>query len=149
EAVAFILSLIGDPPQLIPTPPPAPPRPGPSVFHHRASNCSGGNLAVRIAAYSARLPHLREGQGRPKVAFGFGAWLVRDLALADSLALEWLERWDGGNSPPLGRERLAEILNDAHQYGRNPVGCGRTVESGRRVCPARRVGHSVISFTVE
>jgi hypothetical protein len=38
----------------------------------------------------ARLPNLGEGQGRDDVAYRFGCWLVRDLALSDSEALTWL-----------------------------------------------------------
>jgi hypothetical protein len=28
---------------------------------------------------------------------------VRELSLADEVALDWLERWDAGNNPPKGR----------------------------------------------
>ena len=73
------------------------------------------------------------------------AWLVRDLARDDDVALAWLERWDSGNSPPLGRERLAEVLADAHAYGTSPIGCGLAPEKQRR----DRHGHRILSFELE
>jgi hypothetical protein len=99
-----------------------------------------GNLSARIARYAAHLPNLSKGQGRTKVAFAFAAWLVRDMARGDDVALAWLERWDAGNQPPLGRDRLLEIVADAHQYGRNPVGCGLLPEMPRR----DRHGHRIL-----
>jgi hypothetical protein len=85
---------------------------------------AGGNLSARVAAYLARLPNLGEGQGRDGVAYHFACWLVRDMALSDPIALEALERWDAGNSPPKGRARLEEIVKSAHLYGRSAVGSG-------------------------
>jgi hypothetical protein len=121
DAVEFILSLGGDPPSLVPDlpPPAAPAAPRPPHITLRP-----GYHAGRIAAFMRRLPHLAEGQGRDDIAFRFAAYLVRDLALPDLVALEWLAVWDAGNSPPKGRDRLSEILENAHRYGRNPVGCG-------------------------
>jgi hypothetical protein len=103
-----------------------------------------GNLPARIAAYLARLPNLGEGQGRDDVAYHFAAFLARDLALGDDVALSWLGRWDAGNSPPKGPEALAEILANARRYGRRPVGAGRVATR-----PPRRTAHSTIRFTVE
>jgi hypothetical protein len=97
----------------------------------------------------ARLPNLGEGQGRDDVAYHFACFLVRDLSLSDSEALDWLSRWDAHNSPPKGRERLAEILASAHQYGRHAYGCGlNTAAPGRR---GRRGTHRLvrIQFTVK
>jgi hypothetical protein len=127
RAVDFILALTGNDPALLPpAPPPArvapsprvPVRPGP------AAGGDGANLADRIADRLARLPNLGEGQGRDDVAYRFACWLVRDLALSDDVALAWLERWDRGNRPPKGKERLAEITASAHAYGRRAEGCG-------------------------
>lgn len=112
RAVDFILSLTGDPPDLIP---------------------QGVETDARVKAYMAKLPHLCEGQGRDDVAYGFAAWLVRDMALPDAEALRWLEEWDAGNRPPKGRERLAEILKNAHQYGQRAVGAARLADGG--ACP--------------
>jgi hypothetical protein len=145
EAVAFILALRGDPPSLLPPePPPAPTAP------RRAWRCStagqdGGNLADRAAAYLRRLPNLGEGQGRDDVAYRFAAFLVRDLGLADAVALDWLCLWDQGNSPPKGREALAEILANAARYGRRAVGSGLDTP---RPSPSRD-GHYTLKFTVE
>jgi hypothetical protein len=67
---------------------------------------------------------LSEGQGRDGVAYHFAAFLVRDLQLPDHEALNWLIRWDAGNLPPKGQERLVEILANAHAYGTNAYGSG-------------------------
>jgi hypothetical protein len=56
------------------------------------------------------------------VAFGFAAWLARDLALPDHIALPWLEAWDSGNNPPKGKDRLAVILQNARTYGQKQIG---------------------------
>jgi hypothetical protein len=95
-----------------------------------------------------RLPNLGEGQGRDDVAYNFAAFLVRDMAVSDEVALAWLERWDAGNTPPKGRERMLSILASARRYGRNPVASGLGPPS-RGILPAGRPGHSLISFTVE
>jgi hypothetical protein len=148
EAVSFILSLTGDPADLLPEEPPAPHPP--PTFRPRVLTGRAGkdNLSARIAAYMARLPNLAEGQGRDDVAFNAACWLVRDMALADDEALVWLERWDMANNPPKGRERLAEILGDAHTYGRHAYGSGLTVTPG----PTRRNGRhrrTILTATVE
>jgi hypothetical protein len=71
------------------------------------------------------LPHLAEGQGRDDVAYRFAAFLARDLALSDDAALDWLMRWDAGNAPAKGEDRLREILTNARLYGTRPLGGGR------------------------
>jgi hypothetical protein len=126
EAVEFILTLVGDPPDLVPVPPPptSPRRANPPLV------LLGERLAFRIARYMSRLPHLGEGQGRDDVAFAFGAWLARDMALGDDDALRWLELWDSGNRPPKGRKALAVILENARQYGKNEVGSGLSERHG-------------------
>ena len=151
EAAAFILGLAGDSPALIPAASQAPsvPSSAPKRWATGSGRRQGGNLSARIAAYAARLPNLAEGQGRTDVAFSFSAWMTRDLALADDVALAWLSRWDAANNPPLGRERLAEILADAHAYGRSPVGCGRRDDTAPRTFGRARPGHLIISRTVE
>src|SRR5262249_52411226 len=152
ETVEHVLTLAGDPARLVPdlSPPPPPTQ--------RQQQCRGGcrrgNLADRIAAYMPRLPNLALGQGRDDVAFHFAAFLARDLDLADDLALEWLECWDAGNSPPKGRERLAEIIANARRYGQRPFGCGRQREDvpvpGKPVViPGRRPGHFILRCQLE
>jgi hypothetical protein len=143
DAIDLMLSLTGDDSGLIPDIPPATPPPRPTCRPWTGPRTD--NLSARIAAYLRRLPNLSEGQGRDDVAYQFAAWLVRDLALVDSIALDWLERWDAGNSPPKGRERLAEILRSAHAYGQRPVGCGLT--PGRPLHD--RHGHRILTRTVE
>jgi hypothetical protein len=121
DAIDYMLSLQGDEPALIP----AVQKPSPKPVSCRRHCPRSDNLSHRAAAYMARLPNLSEGQGRDDVAFLFAAFLVRDLQIADNYALDWLERWDVGNNPPKGRERLAEIVRSAHAYGTRPYGCGR------------------------
>jgi hypothetical protein len=145
DAIEFILALTGDDPQLIPEVPPEPervekPRRGIVL---RATNGTRGNLALRIAAYCAKLPHASEGEGRDDIAYRFACWLVRDVAVSDSIALAWLERWDKGNWPPKGTERLKQIIESAHAYGQRSVGCGLETEQpeydgqGHRILRAR------------
>jgi hypothetical protein len=138
-AVAHVLSLTGDRPEMVPDVPLPPPPPPPSPRHH-ARYIAEGNLSAAIAGYMRRVPNLAAGQGRDDKAFQFAAWLVRDMALDDATALAWLERWDGGNSPPKGRAALEEILANAHRHGRRPVGCGRPPEGPRR----DRHGHVLV-----
>jgi hypothetical protein len=131
DAIDFILSMKGDPASLVPEAPaparpvtdtaatrPAPPRrrPGPAGL--------GEGRGARAANYLGKLPNLGEGQGRDDVAYGFACFLVRDLLLADDVALAWLVRWDAGNSPPKGEARLREIVASAHAYGQRPYGSG-------------------------
>jgi hypothetical protein len=127
EAVDLLLTFAGDRPGLVPSrPAEAPRRPaGPPAIAGEVRQ-----LAPRIAAYMKRLPNLGEGQGRDDVAYSFACWLVRDLALSDAVALEWLDAWDRGNTPPKGRERLREIITGSRKYGKKAVGCGL---GGRRL----------------
>jgi hypothetical protein len=64
------------------------------------------------------------GQGRTPLAYALACWLVRDLALADAVALNWMKVLDHRHAVPLGEGRLVQLLADAHAYGRNAVGCG-------------------------
>jgi len=147
EAVAYLLNLTGDSPELIPELLPRPaPVPTPRRWHAPVAS-PGDNRTARVAAYLRRLPNLGEGQGRDDVAYHFACFLVRDMALPDDEALDWLQRWDAANNPPKGVERLQEILASAHRYGRNQVGCGLTVKHLQR----RRRGHhktTILHFTV-
>jgi len=151
EAIDTVLSLTGDPPTLIPPCPPPPARP---VQSRQFVPRGGGNLTRRIAGYMRRLPNLGEGQGRDDVAFNFAAWLVRDLALSDPIALGWLCAWDLGNRPPKGRDRLAVILRNAHEYGQHTIGCGidtglSPVRPDVEVVPTGSPGHFVLRCRVE
>jgi len=149
RAIDFILSLTGDAPDLVPS------IPLPAARTSRRQPVHGGqpsNLSKRIAAYMWRLPNLGEGQGRDDVAFNFAAFLVRDLALDDAIALDWLERWDAGNTPPKGRDRLVEIIRNAHAYGQRPVGCARDLDPTTEksvVLAGGRPGHVILRCRVE
>jgi hypothetical protein len=153
DAAQFMLTLRGDSPALVPAVPPPAPKPSPPrrTCHHGLAGTAagaataGGNLPARIAAYLRRLPNLGEGEGRDDIAFKFAAFLVRDLGLADSTALAWLERWDAGNRPPKGKERLAEIVQAAHDYGQHAIGSGLPPEQPRY----DRHGHRILRVTGE
>jgi hypothetical protein len=139
EAVEYLLAQTGDPVALVPElPPPEPSRPARLRTAHYHG--SGGRLGRRIAAYVAKLPTgLGEGMGRDDVAFGLAAFLARDLALSDEIALAWLERWDQHNAVRKGAAALAEILQNATRYGRNSVGSG--------LRPEIRRGHVLLTAT--
>jgi hypothetical protein len=126
-AAECILGLSGSSPALIP--------PGVTLYERSASALRVADLGTvkrmddarlerRILAYLAKVPNLGEGQGRDNVAFGLAAWLVRDLGLTDAEALPWLLRWDAGNHPPKGEDRLREVLANVHNYGRNAYRSG-------------------------
>jgi hypothetical protein len=121
-AVAWLLSVAGDNPGLIPRD--AEPRPVDPPRRHGFRCVFVGGLEGRISAYMARLPNLGEGQGRDDVGFHFAAFLVRDLNLSDSEARPWLEKWDSGNNPAKGEQAISKWLTSAREYGRHPYGCG-------------------------
>jgi hypothetical protein len=126
-AVQSILSAHGSPAELIPAHVVAePPRvaESPRRPSRAPAIVTGPELSRRIIAYMSKLPHLCEGQGRDNVAYHFAAFLVRDLALSDDAALDWLVQWDGGNRPPKGAERLREIIASAHHYGKHAYASG-------------------------
>ena len=54
------------------------------------------------------------------------------MGLSDEEALPWLERWDAGNRPPLGCERLLEVIRNARTYGRRDIGSGLGDDGPRR-----------------
>jgi hypothetical protein len=134
DAVDHILALRGDDPDLLAEDPG--PLTVPPVGRCRfvCTRGRGGPAGVerRVSAYMARLPNLGEGQGRDDVAYSFACFLARDLQLPDPNALDWLVQWDAGNRPPKGPERLAQILVDAHKYGRRPYGSGLGIASAAR-----------------
>jgi hypothetical protein len=144
DAIDFMLAMYGDDPALLPPVPAG--APAPVVRTYQGVACPGGDdLSGRVAAYLRRLPNAGEGGGRDDIAFQFAAFLVRDLALADDVALDWLGRWDAGNRPPKGADCLAEILRNARRYGQRPVGCGldRLPPPPRRGRRARDRGFTV------
>jgi hypothetical protein len=140
-AIDHILSHIGDDPALIPQPSEemtnTTPKHGTTMSKDgtvlRMSKSGSASINARVAAYLRQLPNLGEGQGRDDIAYGFAAWLVRDLNLSDVVALIWLNSWDQANSPPKGEERLRQILHNVHQYGRNVIGCGLRNSDRREV----------------
>lgn len=126
EAVEFILSLRGSPPDLIPAHVQAAPERRPVQAAPRQAVTAEGlaGLPARIAAYLAKLPRLGAAQGRDDVGYQFACWLVRDLSLSDDEALPWLERWDAGNTPPKGETERKKWLVSARAYGRHEYGSG-------------------------
>jgi putative DNA primase/helicase len=107
-AIDFMLSLTGDDPGLVPL---------------------NDGVSHRVRSYLDKLPRLCEGEGRDNTAYVFAAFLAKDMALSDAVALPWLEEWDGGNSPPLGRGRLCEIMANARLYGRRTNGSAHATGS--------------------
>jgi hypothetical protein len=104
DAIDFILGLHGDSPSLVP------------------EDCQ---WQIRVGDYMAQLPTgLGEGQQRDDHAYQFLAFMVRDLNLNDSYALEWAAKWDSKNLVPKGDKRLREILANVHQYGKKGYGSG-------------------------
>src|SRR5262249_44278457 len=101
-------------------------------------------LVRRVRGYMARLPHRAEGEHRDDIAYEFACFLVRDLRLADPVALTWWSAWDAGTRPPKGEARLREIIASAHRYGKRPYG------SGLGSAPRQRAGHELshIQFAV-
>jgi hypothetical protein len=103
------------------------PLPPPSVAPRRTiappMPTRSGAVSHRVAAYVARLPNHAAGEGRNLTAYRFAAWLVRDLALPDAVALPWLRQWDSGNHPPLGDELLG-VLRNVRRYGRRAFASG-------------------------
>jgi hypothetical protein len=82
-------------------------------------------LERRIRAYLDRLPlGLRDGGGRNTVGYRLAAFLVRDLQLSDTLALEWMEKWNARQADPLGARELATVLANGHAYGHHGYGSG-------------------------
>ena len=149
EAIDFMLSLRGDPALFVP---PVPPPRTAAKSHSRAATSKSDNLSVRIDAYMRKLPHGGEGTGRDNVAFAFACFLVRDMKLTDNVALEWLKRWDSGNSAEKGENRLKEIIASAHAYGTNAYGCGLasdTSSSGVYPDPKRGPGHYILRGRIE
>jgi hypothetical protein len=150
-AVAWLLSVTGDSPDLIPVEAeymPEPPR-APRPHFRPGPSCNLSNL---IAAYLRRLPNLGAGQGRDDVGYQFACFLVRDLALGDEVAREWLRLWDDGNRPPKGAAEISKWINSARQYGQRPIGCGRPAEPSPacpRVVPTKRPGHLTLRCRVE
>jgi hypothetical protein len=126
DAVAFVLALQGDDPDLIPeAPPPTRVETGSTSFLPFSGTC---NLSNRIAGYIRKQPNLGEGQGRDDVAFRIAAFLVRDLAVSDDVAMAWLRIWDANNRPPKGEAALIKVVAGAHRYGRNAVGAGHDLQ---------------------
>jgi hypothetical protein len=154
RAVDHILDLQGDDPGLIPIEALAPPRrpAGGKVVAGRGVGMVSGNatatgLSDFIRNYMARLPAgLGEGEHRDDYGYRFAALLVRDLKLSDADALTWLREWDGRNAVPKGEERLRELIQSAHAYGKHAYGSGLGAALARR---KNRHAHSTISFTME
>jgi hypothetical protein len=124
DAIDHLLALAGDTPELVPDVPtsPRPPQPAYPVFPRRcASPLMNRYLDQRAAAYLDKLPSgKRAGEGRDDDGFRLACFLARDLGLADHQILPWLEQWDAKNAITKGKERLGQLLHNAHLYGRHP-----------------------------
>jgi hypothetical protein len=151
-AVAHVLSLAGDSPELIPAEAlSVQPRPFTPCRSSAAPRVPPeGQLDRRIRAYLEKLPAgLGAGQHRDDYGFRFACFLVRDPALSDADALPWMRQWDGRNAAPKGEDALRGLLANARRYGHNPIGSG--LDRLTRVRPARASKHGLtrMRFTVE
>jgi hypothetical protein len=143
----LILALDGDDPVLVPDTPPEQPAPAPHRSRAFTVTARGvDNRAARAAAYMSRLPNLGEGQGRDDVAYQFACFLVRDLSLSKDVALDWLIRWDAGNTPPKGKAEMEKVRDNALCYGRRAIGCGLTDTSSCRLRRQRQRGHYTLTI---
>jgi hypothetical protein len=150
-AVAYLLQLQGSPPDLIPADLVLPTAPRHDDARHLpplTTYDQAGHLGHRIQAYLSRLPNLAAGQCRHGVAYRFASWLARDLNLPDEVAMAWLQRWDSGNTPPLGEGELRAVLSCARNYGQNAFGSGLSSPPPVRTGSKRRPTHSTLHFTV-
>jgi hypothetical protein len=147
-AVEHILSLQGDPVEVVPPLPAQPPPPKRRPFVLRAP---GGSLSARVAGYMRKLPNLGEGQCRDDVGYHFACWLVRDMALSEDVARQWLALWDRDNRPPKGAECIEKWIRNARRYGQHAEGCGREPASagGMQVIRTHRPGHVILRSSVE
>jgi hypothetical protein len=84
---------------------------------------STADLDHRIARYMAKLPtRLHAGEGRNDAGYLFACFLVRDLALPDSVALGWLAEWNRGHATPMSETKLTSLVSEAHAYGTHSYG---------------------------
>lgn len=75
----------------------------------------------RIGLYIAKVGHRPQGS-RNNAAFRIAAFLVRDMALDDDVAMAYLADWNAGNSPPLRGRELRATLRSAQKNGSRMVG---------------------------
>jgi hypothetical protein len=155
QAVAFILSLRGDDPALIPAEALAiQPRVTAAVARPTAPSSVpvAGDLDRRIGSYINKQPAgLGEGQHRDDYGYTLACFLVRDLNLSDADALPWMEAWDARNAVSKGLVRLRELLKTARAYGQRAYGSGLSRRGPIRPQVSKQRGHRLryIRFVVE
>lgn len=76
----------------------------------------------RIRRYIDRVGSVQKGN-RDNAAFGVACWLLRDFALSETVAWEYLREWNARNAPPLHERELRDKMRSAQRSGRHPVGC--------------------------
>jgi hypothetical protein len=87
-----------------------------------------GDVDRRVEAYLERVGGRGEGD-RNSTGFRVAAFLVRDLALDDAAAWQYLVAWNATNAPPLGERELRRCLMSAKRHGRRPRGSGLVREA--------------------
>jgi hypothetical protein len=70
----------------------------------------------RVLAYADRVGYGLS-DGRKTSAFRFACFLLYDVSLDDAAAMVFLSTWNGHNAPPLSDRQLAQIFDNARQYG--------------------------------
>lgn len=78
-------------------------------------------LTQRVRAYLDRIPGEAEGS-RDNQGFKVACKLVREFALLEDTALDFLASWNQKNNPPLAEADLRRLVHSAAKSGRAPMG---------------------------
>jgi len=83
-------------------------------------------LDIRIKRYVTKVGYRREGEGegRDNGAIQLARFLRVDLALNESVALDYMIEWNGHNNPPLPHRIIQDKVARALRGARRQVGCG-------------------------
>lgn len=73
-----------------------------------------------IRAYLAKVPHGGVGSDRSLKAFNIGRFL-RTLRVGEEEAITFLQAWNAGNTPPLGKRKLLDAWQNSGRYSSTPV----------------------------
>ena len=85
----------------------------------------------RGRAYLRGMGPAIQGAGGDRQTYRAACWLVCDLALSDSDAMDVLREWNQGCSPPWTEGELWAKVQHARRYGRHPVGLALAVDRPR------------------
>ncbi len=118
DVPAYLLSVRGDDPALVP---PAPPPPKPPARRWAAVTSEGTCRAV--LSYIGKMPAGKtSGQGRNDDGYRLACFCLNDKGLNDQAALTALELWNDRNAVPKSRAELEVLVRNARVYGRKGGG---------------------------